>query len=50
MIGAHAVLSRTSPEADCAFLRDMLRLVNVDDDGYLIFGLPPAEVSVSRRP
>ena len=24
----------------------MLKLTNVDDGGYLIFGLPPAEVSV----
>ena len=46
IIGAHSVVSSTNPEADCAFLRDVLRLTNVDDGGYLIFGLPPAEVSV----
>jgi hypothetical protein len=46
IIGAHSVISSTNPEADCAFLRDVLRLTNVDDGGYLIFGLPPAEVSV----
>jgi hypothetical protein len=46
IIGAHSVVSSTNPEADCAFLRDVLRLTNVDDRGYLIFGLPPAEVSV----
>jgi len=46
IIGAHSVVSSTNPEADCAFLRDVLGLTNVDDGGYLIFGLPPAEVSV----
>jgi len=46
IIGAHSVISSTNPEADCAFLRDVLKLAYVDDDGYLIFGLPPAEVSV----
>jgi hypothetical protein len=46
IMGAHAVLSSTNPEADSAFLRDVLRLAHVDDGGYLIFGLPPAEISV----
>jgi hypothetical protein len=46
IIRAHVVISSTNPQADCAFLRDVLRLGNVDDDGYLIFGLPPAEASV----
>lgn len=46
IIGAHSLISSTNPEADCAFLRDVLRLTSVDDGGYLIFGLPPAEVSV----
>jgi hypothetical protein len=46
IIGAHSVISSTDPEADRAFLRDRLRLTNVDDGGYLIFGLPPAELSV----
>src|SRR6185295_13702609 len=36
-----------NPEADRAFLRDVLRLPSVDvGDGWLIFGLPPAEVAV----
>lgn len=36
-----------APEADRAFLRDVLKLPNVDvGDGWLIFGLPPAEVAV----
>ena len=48
IIGAHSVITSTNPEADCAFLRDALGLTSVDDGGYLIFGLPPAEVSVHR--
>ncbi len=45
--GAHAVIFSTDPEADRAFLRDTLKLPNVDvGGGWLIFGLPPAEVAV----
>lgn len=45
--GAHAVIYSKNPEADRAFLRDVLGLPNVDvGDGWLIFGLPPAEVAV----
>ncbi|MFQ5426396.1 MAG: VOC family protein [Gaiellales bacterium] len=45
--GAHTVIYSTDPEADRAFLRDVLGLPNVDvGDGWLIFGLPPAEVAV----
>ena len=45
--GAHSVLYSTDAEADRAFLRDVLGLPNVDaGDGWLIFGLPPAEVAV----
>jgi hypothetical protein len=47
IIGAHSIIYSTSPEADRAFLRDVLKLPNVDvGDGWLIFGLPPAEVAV----
>ncbi len=47
IIGAHSILYSTKPEADRAFLRDVLRLSNVDaGDGWLIFGLPPSEVAV----
>jgi hypothetical protein len=47
IIGAHSVISSKDPEADRAFLRDVLELPNVDvGDGWLIFGLPPAEVAV----
>jgi len=45
--GAHSILYSTSPDADRAFLRDVLALPNVDvGDGWLIFGLPPSEVAV----
>ena len=45
--GAHSVIFSTNPEADRAFFRDVLKLPNVDvGDGWLIFGLPPAEVAV----
>ena len=47
IIGAHSVIFSTDPEADRAFLRDVLELPNVDvGRGWLIFGLPPAEVAV----
>jgi len=47
IIGAHSIIYSTSPDADRAFLRDVLKLTNVDvGDGWLIFGLPPAEVAV----
>jgi hypothetical protein len=46
IVGAHIVVTSTKPEADHAFLRDVLKLPHVDEGGYLIFGLPPAEVSV----
>lgn len=45
--GVHSVIYSSSPEADRAFLRDVLKLPHVDvGDGWLIFGLPPAEVAV----
>jgi hypothetical protein len=45
--GAHSILYSTSPVADRAFLRDVLKLTHVDvGDGWLIFGLPPSEVAV----
>lgn len=47
IIGAHSIIYSRKPEADRAFLRDVLRLPNVDvGEGWLIFGLPPAEVAV----
>ena len=47
IIGAHSVIYSKKPDADRAFLRDSLKLPNVDvGGGWLIFGLPPAEVAV----
>jgi hypothetical protein len=45
--GAHVIIYSQNPDADRAFLRDVLRLEHVDvGHGWLIFGLPPAEVAV----
>ncbi|MDQ4081171.1 MAG: extradiol dioxygenase [Gemmatimonadota bacterium] len=45
--GAHSIIYSMDPDADRAFLRDVLHLPSVDaGDGWLIFGLPPAEVAV----
>ena len=45
--GAHSIIYSTDADADRAFFRDVLNLPNVDvGDGWLIFGLPPAEVAV----
>ena len=47
LIGAHSVIYSTNADADRAFLRDVLKLPNVEaGGGYVIFGLPPAEVAV----
>jgi hypothetical protein len=47
IIGAHSIIYSRRPDVDRAFLRDVLELPNVDvGDGWLIFGLPPAEVAV----
>src|SRR5712672_4640303 len=47
IIGAHSIIYSKRPDADRAFLRDVLKLRGVDvGDGWLIFGLPPAEVAV----
>ncbi len=45
--GAHVLLFSQDPEADRAFLRDVLQFRSVDaGGGWLIFKLPPAEVAV----
>ena len=45
--GGHTVIYSTDPYADRAFLRDVLKLTSVDvGGGWLIFGLPPAELAV----
>jgi hypothetical protein len=47
IIGAHSIIYSKDPEADRAFLRDVLKLTHVDvGEGWLIFGLPPSEVAV----
>ncbi len=47
IIGAHSIISSKDPDADRAFLRDVIGLPSVDvGGGWLIFGLPPAEVAV----
>jgi hypothetical protein len=47
IIGAHSIIYSKEPDADRAFLRDVLELSNVDvGGGWLIFGLPPSEVAV----
>lgn len=47
IIGAHSIIYSKDAEADRVFFRDVLKLTNVDvGHGWLIFGLPPAEVAV----
>jgi catechol 2,3-dioxygenase-like lactoylglutathione lyase family enzyme len=45
--GAHVIIYSTDAEADRAFFRDVLKFPHVDvGRGWLVFGLPPAEVAV----
>jgi hypothetical protein len=47
LIGAHSIIYSKHADKDRAFLRDILGLPGVDvGDGWLVFGLPPAEVAV----
>ncbi len=47
LIGAHSIIYSKKPEEDRAFLRDILGLSYIDSgEGWLIFGLPPAELAV----
>ena len=47
LIGVHSVIYSTNPDADRAFLRDVMKLTNVDaGGGYIVFGLPPSEVAI----
>lgn len=47
IIGVHALIYSQQAEAVRAFLRDTLGYPSVDaGDGWLIFGLPPAELAV----
>jgi len=44
--GAHSIIYTKNPEADRAFMKDVLKLPHVDSgDGWLIFALPPSEVA-----
>ena len=45
--GAHVLTYSSNSDADAAFLRDVLALSHVDaGEGFLIFGLPQAEMAV----
>jgi hypothetical protein len=45
--GAHFLLYSKDPAADRAFFKTVLEFPSVDlGDGWLIFGLPPAELAV----
>ncbi len=47
IIGAHSIIYSKDADADRDFLRDVLSLPHVDvGEGWLVFGLPPAEVAV----
>jgi hypothetical protein len=47
IIGAHSIIYSKDPDADRAFFREVVGLPSVDvGGGWLIFGLPPAEVAV----
>ena len=43
----HAMVFSTRPEADRAFLRDVLGLIHVDaGNGFMIYGVPSAELAI----
>ena len=45
--GAHSIVYSTNSDADREFFQNVLKLPSVDvGGGWLIFGLPPAEVAV----
>jgi len=47
IIGAHVMLESRNPSADKAFFGGVLKLPSVDAGaGFLIFGVPPAEVAI----
>lgn len=47
IVGAHSILYSTNAEADRTFLKDVVGFPSVDvGHGWLIFGLPPAELAV----
>jgi hypothetical protein len=47
LTGAHVLVFSSKSQADAEFLRDVLALPHVDaGEGFLIFGLPPAELAM----
>lgn len=47
IIGAHIMLESTNDNADRKFLTEVLKLDSINaGGGYMIFGIPPAEVSI----
>jgi hypothetical protein len=47
LTGAHCIIYSTNPDADRIFLRDVVKFQSVDaGNGWLIFGLPPAEIAI----
>jgi hypothetical protein len=47
IVGAHVMLQSRNPSADKAFFGGVLNLPSVDaGGGFLIFGVPPAEVAI----
>jgi hypothetical protein len=47
LTGAHAIIYSKNADLDREFFRGVLKLPNVDvGDGWLIFGVPPAEIAV----
>ena len=47
IVGAHSIIYSKNVDADRAFLKNVLGLPHVDvGEGWLIFGLPPAEVAI----
>jgi len=47
LTGAHVLIMSSNAAGDAAFLRDELELPHVDaGEGFLIFGLPPAEIAM----
>jgi hypothetical protein len=49
--GAHTVVYSKNVSADRKFFRDVLRIPHIDAGGYyLIFNLPPAELSAHEGP
>ncbi len=46
IVGAHTIIYSVNPDADRTFFRDTLKFPSVDvGGGWLILGLPPAEVA-----